>query len=131
MKTPDMDAKAHRPLDLLFASKISWSQISTAGRAAPFDESRTADEVDFSYQSLDIVSDYVEGIGVERPSGKSTITLWPMSRSAQMRIHGHWEVNTSDWQPSVLVERCMILMPINVVWDHSQARTCEPANRWC
>jgi hypothetical protein len=82
--------------------------------------SRTADEVDFSYQSLDIVSDYVEGIGVERAEREIYDHLVAyVGEVLRLRIHGHWEVNTSHWQPHPYLVGAMHdpTMPINVVWE--------------
>jgi hypothetical protein len=82
--------------------------------------SRTADELDFSYQSLDIVSAYVEGIGVERAQLEICDHLVAyVGEALRLRIHGHWEVNDSHRQPHPHLVGAMHdpTMPINVVWQ--------------
>jgi hypothetical protein len=81
--------------------------------------SRTADELDFSYQSLDIVSAYVEGIGAERSQQDIYDHLVAyVGEVLRLRIHGHWEVNKSHRHPHPYLVGAMHdpTMPINVVW---------------
>jgi hypothetical protein len=82
--------------------------------------SRTADELDFSYQSLDIVSAYVDGIGVERAQQEIYDHLVAyVGEVLRLRVHGHWEVNNSHRQPHPYLVGAMHdpTMPINVVWE--------------
>jgi hypothetical protein len=81
--------------------------------------SRTADELDFSYQSLDIVSAYVAGIGVERSQQEIYDHLVAyVGEVLRLRIHGRWEVNSGHRQPHPYLVGAMHdpTMPINVVW---------------
>lgn len=81
----------------------------------------TADELDFSYQSLDVVSAYVEDIGVERARQEIYDHLVAyVGEVLRLRIRGHWEVNNnSPWQPYPYLVGTMHdpVMPINVVWQ--------------
>ncbi len=80
--------------------------------------SRTADDLDFSYQSLDVVSAYVEGIGVERAQQEIYDHLVAyVGEVLRLRIQGRWEVNNRDWQPYPYLVGAMHdpTMPINVV----------------
>jgi hypothetical protein len=82
--------------------------------------SRTADDLDFSYQSLDVVSAYVEGIGVERAQQEIYDHLVAyVGEVLRLRIHGRWEVNDRDWQPYPYLVGAVHdpTMPINVVWQ--------------
>ena len=82
--------------------------------------SQTTDELDFSYQSLDALSAYVEEIGAERAEREIYDHLVAyVGEVLRLRIHGHWEVNTSDWQPHPYLVGAMHdpTMPINVVWE--------------
>ncbi len=82
--------------------------------------SRTADELDFSYQSLDMVSAYVERIGVERSQQEIYDHLVAyVGEVLRLRIHGHWEVNNSHREPHPYLVGAMHdpTMPINVVWE--------------
>ena len=91
--------------------------------------SRTADELDFSYQSLDVVSAYVEGIGVERARQEIYDHLVAyVGEVLRLRIQGHWEVNNADWQPYPYLVGAMHdpTMPINVVWE--QLSGLDPVN---
>ena len=91
--------------------------------------SRTADELDFSYQSLDVVSEYVEGIGVERAQQEIYDHLVAyVGEVLRLRIQGHWEVNNADWQPCPYLVGAMYdpTMPINVVWE--QLSGLDPIN---
>jgi hypothetical protein len=81
--------------------------------------SRTADELDFSYQSLDIVSADLERIGVERSQQEIYDHLVAyVGEVLRLRIHGHWEVNNSHRHPHPYLVGAMHdpTMPINVVW---------------
>jgi hypothetical protein len=82
--------------------------------------SRTADDLDFSYQSLDVVSAYVEGIGVERAQQEIYDHLVAyVGEVLRLRIQGRWEVNSVDRQPYPYLVGAMHdpTMPINVVWQ--------------
>jgi hypothetical protein len=82
--------------------------------------SRTADDLDFSYQSLDIVSAYVEGIGVERAQQELYDHLVAyVGEVLRLRIQGHWEANNRDRQPYpyLVGAKHDPTMPINVVWQ--------------
>lgn len=82
--------------------------------------SRTADDLDFSYPSLDIVSAYVQGIGVERAQQEIYDHLVAyVGEVLRLRIQGRWEVNDRDWQPYPYLVGAMhdATMPINVVWE--------------
>jgi hypothetical protein len=82
--------------------------------------SKTGDEFDFSYRSLDVVSAYVEGIGIERAQQEIYDHLVAyVGEVLRLRIHGHWEVNNRDWQPYPYLVGAMYdpVMPINVVWE--------------
>jgi hypothetical protein len=82
--------------------------------------SRTADELDFSYRSLDVVSAYVEAIGVERAQREIYDHLVAyVGEVLRLRIQGRWEVNNGDWQPYPYLVGAMhdATMPINVVWE--------------
>jgi hypothetical protein len=82
--------------------------------------SKTKDELDFSYQSLDAVSAYVEGIGIERAQREIYDHLVAyVGEVLKLRIQGHWEVNNRDWQPYPYLVGAMYdpVMPINVVWE--------------
>ncbi len=80
--------------------------------------SRTADDLDFSYRSLDVVSAYVEGIGVERAQQEIYDHLVAyVGEVLRLRILGRWEVNNRNWQPYPYLVGAMHdpTMPINVV----------------
>jgi hypothetical protein len=82
--------------------------------------SRTADELDFSYQSLDVVSAYVESIGVERAQQEIYDHLVAyVGEVLRLRIQGRWELKNRDWQPHPYLVGAMYdpTMPINVVWE--------------
>jgi hypothetical protein len=81
--------------------------------------SRTADDLDFSYQSLDVVSAYVEGIGVERAQQDIYDHLVAyVGEVLRLRIQARWQVNSVDRQPYPYLVGAMHdpTMPINVVW---------------
>jgi hypothetical protein len=80
--------------------------------------SKTKDDLDFSYQSLDAVSAYVEGIGIERADREIYDHLVAyVGEVLRLRIQGHWAVNNRDWQPHPYLMGAMHdpVMPINVV----------------
>jgi hypothetical protein len=83
--------------------------------------SQTTEELDFSYQSLDVVSAYVEGIGVGLAQQEIYDHLVAyVGEVLRLRIRGHWEVNdNSPWQPYPYLVGAMHdpVMPINVVWQ--------------
>jgi hypothetical protein len=82
--------------------------------------SRTADELDFSYESLDIVSECVERIGVERAQRELYDHLVAyVGEVLRLRIHGHWEVNQRHGHPypHLVGPKHDPTMPINVVWQ--------------
>lgn len=81
--------------------------------------SRTADELDFSYASLDIVSEYVETIGVERAQEELYDQLVAyVGKVLRLRIQGTWEVSRDQSQPYPYLAATKYdpVMPINVVW---------------
>ena len=80
--------------------------------------SRPTEELDFSYQSLDAVSAYVEEIGIEQAEREIYDHLVAyVGEVLRLRIHGHWAVNDRDWQPYPYLVGAMHdpVMPINVV----------------
>jgi hypothetical protein len=80
--------------------------------------SRTADDLDFSYRSLDVVSAYVESIGVERAQREIYDHLVAyVGEVLRLRIQGRWEINDRDRQPHPYLVGAMNdpTMPINVV----------------
>ncbi len=82
--------------------------------------SKTKDELDFSYQSLDAVSAYVEGIGIERAQREIYDHLVAyVGEVLKLRIQGRWEVNNRDSQSYPYLVGAMYdpVMPINVVWE--------------
>jgi hypothetical protein len=82
--------------------------------------SPAADQLDFSYRSLDSVSAYVEGIGVERAQQEIYDHLVAyVGEVLRLRIQGHWEINGRDRQPYPYLVGADYdaTMPINVVWE--------------
>ena len=82
--------------------------------------SRTADDLDFSYESLDVVSEYVEVIGVERAQQELYDHLVAyVGEVLRARIHGRWQVRRDHPQPHPYLEGAKHdpTMPINVVWQ--------------
>jgi hypothetical protein len=80
--------------------------------------SKTKDDLDFSYQSLDAVSAYVEGIGIEPAEREIYDHLVAyVGEVLRLRIQGHWAVNNRDRQPHPYLMGAMHdpVMPINVV----------------
>jgi len=81
--------------------------------------SRTPDELDFSYKSLDLVSEYVEGIGIERAQHELYDHLVAyVGEVLRLRIHGRWDVRADDPRPYPYLVGAHHdpVMPINVVW---------------
>jgi hypothetical protein len=82
--------------------------------------SRTADDLDFSYRSLDVVSEYVEVIGVERAQQELYDHLVAyVGEVLRARIHGRWQVSRDHPQPHpyLVGAKHDPTMPINVVWQ--------------
>jgi hypothetical protein len=80
---------------------------------------RTKDDLDFSYPSLDVVSAYVEGIGVERAQQEIYDHLVAyVGEVLRLRIHGRWEINRDHRHPYPYLVGALHdpTMPINVVW---------------
>jgi len=91
--------------------------------------SQTAEFLDLSYKSLDLVSEYVERIGVER----ATLELYDhlvayVGEVLRSRIDGRWNIRREDRQPYpyLLGAKYDPVMPINVVWH--QLSGYAPAN---
>jgi hypothetical protein len=81
--------------------------------------SRTADDLDLSYQSLDLLSDYVEAIGIERAQHELYDHLVAYVGEVQRaRIDGRWAIRPDDRQPYpyLVAPKYDPVMPINVVW---------------
>jgi hypothetical protein len=81
--------------------------------------SRTPDDLDLSYRSLDLVSEYVEGIGIERAQQELYDQLVAyVGEVLRSRIHGRWELSTDHREPYPYLVGAMYdpVMPINVVW---------------
>jgi hypothetical protein len=90
---------------------------------------RTPDDLDLSYLSLDVVSEYVEGIGVERAQQELYDQLVAyVGEVLRLRIQGRWEVNRIDRQPYPYLVGANHdhVMPINVVWE--QLSGLNPVN---
>ena len=82
--------------------------------------SRTADDLDFSYQSLDVVSEYVEVIGVERAQQELCDHLVAyVGEVLKARIHGRWQLRRDHPQPHpyLVGAKHDRTMPINAVWQ--------------
>jgi len=82
--------------------------------------SRTSDDLDFSYQSLDVVSEYVEVIGVERARQELYDHLVAyVGEVLKARIHGRWQLRRDHPQPHpyLVGAKHDRTMPINVVWQ--------------
>jgi hypothetical protein len=81
--------------------------------------SRSQDDLDLSYQSLDIVSEFVEGIGIERVQKELYDHLVAyVGEVLRLRIQGSWEVNrgVDPPYPYLVGAQHSATMPINVVW---------------
>lgn len=86
-------------------------------------------DLDLSYQSLDVVSEHVEGIGVERAQQELYDQLVAyVGEVIRLRIQGRWELNRNDRQPYpyLVAPKHDPVMPINVVWE--QLSGLEPVN---
>jgi hypothetical protein len=82
--------------------------------------SRTQNELNFSYKSLDLVSEYVEGIGVERAQHELYDHLVAyVGEVLRSRIQGRWDIRRDDRQayPYLVGAKHDPVMPINVVWN--------------
>jgi hypothetical protein len=78
------------------------------------------DDLDLSYKSLDIVSEFVEGIGVERAQKELYDHLVAyVGEVLRLHIHGRWEDNreVDPPYPYLLGVQHSATMPINVVWQ--------------
>ena len=81
---------------------------------------RTPHDLDLSYQSLDMVSEYLEGIGVERAQQELYDQLVAyVGEVLRLRIQGCWQVNSNDRTPYPYLRGAKheLAMPINVVWE--------------
>lgn len=90
---------------------------------------RTTDDLDLSYRSLDVVSEYVEGIGIERAQQELYDQLVAyVGEVLRLRIQGRWEVNSNYRQrhPYLVGAKHDPVMPINVVWE--QLSGLDPVN---
>lgn len=82
--------------------------------------SRSRDELDLSYKSLDIVSKFVEDIGVERAQKELYDHLVAyVGEVLRLRMDGRWEVDRKHDPPYpyLVGPRHRVTMPINVVWQ--------------
>ena len=82
--------------------------------------SRTPDDLDLSYRSLDLVSEYIEGIGIERAQQELYDQLVAyVGEVLRSRIHGRWEISADRPEPYPYLVAAMYdpVMPINVVWS--------------
>ena len=80
-------------------------------------------------RSLDILSEYVEGIGVERAQQELYDQLVTyVGEVLRLRIQGRWEVNSNDRSPYpyLIGAKHELVMPINVVWE--QLSGLDPVN---
>ena len=92
--------------------------------------SRPAGDLDFSYQSLDLVSAYAEGVGVERAQRELYDHLVAyVGEVLRLRIKGSWQVHRGRGPqpyPYLASPKHDPVMPINVVWE--QLSGLEPVN---
>ena len=91
--------------------------------------SRSRDELDLSYKSLDIVSKFVEDIGVERAQKELYDHLVAyVGEVLRLRIDGRWELDRKHDPPYpyLVGPRHSITMPINVVWG--ELNGLDPVN---
>jgi hypothetical protein len=83
--------------------------------------SRPASDLDLSYQSLDLVSAYVEGFGFERAWRELYDHLVAyVGEVLRLRIQGTWQVDRrlgAEPYPYVASPKHDPVMPINVVWE--------------
>jgi len=80
---------------------------------------RTSDDLDFSYRSLDLASEYVEGIGIERAQQELYDHLIAyVGEVLRSRIDGRWDIRTDNQEhyPYLVGAKYDPVMPINVVW---------------
>jgi hypothetical protein len=80
---------------------------------------RSRNELDFSYKSLDIVSKFVEGIGIERAQKELYDPLVAyVGEVLRLHMDGAWEVDLKHDPPFpyLVGPRHRTTMPINVVW---------------
>lgn len=80
------------------------------------------DQLDFSYISLDTVSNKAEDCGLERVQTELYDNLVAyVGEVIRQRINGRWAVNNSfsidDQYPYISTDIDGVLMPINVVWQ--------------
>jgi hypothetical protein len=81
--------------------------------------SRTSDDLDLSYRSLDLVSAHVESMGIERAQRELYDHLVAYVGEVQRaRIHGRWAIRREERQPYPYLAAPSYdpVMPINVVW---------------
>jgi|SRR5215831_14340973 len=81
---------------------------------------RSPNDLDLSYRSLDIVSEFVEGVGVERAQKELYDHLVAyVGEVLRLRIQGHWEINRGHTPPYPHLSGVQhnATMPINVVWQ--------------
>jgi hypothetical protein len=91
--------------------------------------SRSRAELDLSYESLDIVSKFVEDIGVERAQKELYDHLVAyVGEVLRLRIDGRWEVDQAHDPPHpyLVGRQHRVTMPINVVWE--ELGGLEPVN---
>lgn len=88
------------------------------------------DQLDFSYMSLDIVSNKAENYGLERVQTELYDNLVAyVGEIIKQRINGRWAINSfspDDKYPYISVDIDGVLMPINVVWQ--ELGGLEPMN---
>lgn len=80
---------------------------------------RTPDDLDLSYKSLDLVSEYIEGLGIERAQHEIYDHLVGyVGEVLRLRIDGRWEIRADHRHPHPYLAAKMHdpVMPINVVW---------------
>jgi hypothetical protein len=80
---------------------------------------RSSDDLDLSYKSLDIVSKFVEGIGIERAQKELYDPLVAyVGEVLRLHMEGRWEVDRKHDPPFpyLVGPRHGVTMPINVVW---------------
>jgi hypothetical protein len=91
---------------------------------------RPAGDLDFSYRSLDLVSEYVEGMGVERARRELYDHLVAyVGEVLRLRIQGTWQIDRNrvpEPYPYLASPKHDPTMPINVVWE--QLSGLEPVN---
>jgi len=82
---------------------------------------RSADELDGSYRSLDLVSAHVEDIGIEQVWDELYDHLVAyVGEVMRARIDGRWEIRTENgppFFPYLVGAKHDPVMPINVVWE--------------